>query len=135
MKKMNEDFILVGHLQVMDEALSSLYSDRTNGKFFLFVRIYEDCDDNTYLLSEVLPSAIIDYMDGKIGLKQIFSFNPSFYYKRTTQPTLYRKDFQTINAEEAHTKLLESSSLDDFFSMSLACDCSTIKNYLRKALI
>ena len=46
--KKNEDFILVGHLQVLDEALSSLYSDRNSGQFFLFVRVYEDEDDNTF---------------------------------------------------------------------------------------
>ena len=57
-KKKNEDFILVGHLQVLDEALSSLYSDRKSGQYFLFVRVYEDDNDNTFVLTQVQPSVV-----------------------------------------------------------------------------
>ena len=80
--KRNEDIILVGHLQVLDEALSSLYSDRRSGQYFLFVRVYEDNDDNTFVLTQVQPSLVLDYIDGKVGLKKIFSFSPSFYYRQ-----------------------------------------------------
>ena len=73
--KKNEDFILVGHLQVLDEALSSLYSDRNSGQFFLFVRVYEDEDDNTFVLTQVQPSVVLDYIDGKVGLSR-FSVCP-----------------------------------------------------------
>lgn len=62
-KKKNEDFILVGHLQVLDEALSSLYSDRKSGQYFLFVRVYEDDNDNTFVLTQVQPSVVLDYID------------------------------------------------------------------------
>ena len=59
----NEDFVLVGHLQVLDEALSSLYVERVSGRYFLFVRIYENNDDDTFVLAQVRPSTIIDYID------------------------------------------------------------------------
>ena len=107
--KKNEDFILVGHLQVLDEALSSLYSDRNSGQFFLFVRVYEDEDDNTFVLAQVQPSVVLDYIDGKVGLKQIFSLSPS-----------YRK--------------LQDDGLDDTFNIALADNSVGIKNYLRKVV-
>ncbi len=132
---MNDEFILVGHLQVLDEALSSLYSDRQSGKLFLFVRIYEDCDDSTFLLSEVHPSVVLDYIERKIGLKQIFSHSPSYYYKRTEHMrTLYRKDFITIGLDEVNSKL-HDGSLDDLFSSKLACNSIGIKRYIQETYL
>ena len=99
-KKKNEDFILVGHLQVLDEALSSLYSDRKSGQYFLFVRVYEDEDDNTFVLTQVQPSVVLDYIDGKVGLKQIFSLSPSYFYKQVVQNCMRREDFVPIDYQE-----------------------------------
>ncbi len=135
MKKMknNEDFILIGHLQVLDEALSSLYSDRKNGQYFLFVRIYEDNDDNTFVLTQVQPTDVINYIDGKVGLKQIFSHSPSFYYKQNAGANLCSKDFVPIAPDETN-KILQEDGLDDTFNMALANNSVGIKNYLRKVV-
>ena len=132
---MNDEFKLVGHLQVLDEALSSLYSSQQGGKLFLFVRIYEDCDDSTFLLSEVRPSIVIDYIERKVGLKQIFSHSPSYYYKRKeNMHTLYSKDFISIGVEEVYSKLLDGS-LDDLFSYELACNSIGIKRHLQETYL
>lgn len=131
--KRNEDFILVGHLQVLDEALSSLYSDRRSGQYFLFVRIYEDNDDNTFVLTQVQPSVVLDYIDGKVGLKQIFSLSPSYYYKQVSKKKLCREDFVPIDNKEADKKL-QDDGLDDTFNMALANNSIGIKNYLRKVV-
>lgn len=129
--KRNEDFILVGHLQVLDEALSSLYSDRRSGQYFLFVRVYEDNDDNTFVLTQVQPSVVLDYIDGKVGLKKIFSLSPSFYYRQVAKTTLRREDFVPIDHKEADRKL-QDDGLDDTFNMALANNSVGIKNYLCK---
>lgn len=131
--KKNEDFILVGHLQVLDEALSSLYSDRKSGQYFLFVRIYEDNDDNTFVLTQVQPSVVLDYMDGKVGLKQIFDRFPSFYYKQNAKTGLRKEDFIPIDNKEADRKL-QDDGLDDTFNMALANNSVGIKDYLRKVV-
>ena len=131
--KKNEDFILVGHLQVLDEALSSLYSDRKSGQYFLFVRIYEDNDDNTFVLTQVQPSVVLDYMDGKVGLKQIFDRFPSFYYKQNAKTGLRKEDFVPIDNKEADRKL-QGDGLDDTFNMALANNSVSIKDYLRKVV-
>ena len=131
--KKNEDFILVGHLQVLDEALSSLYSDRNSGQFFLFVRVYEDEDDNTFVLTQVQPSVVLDYIDGKVGLKQIFSLSPSYYYKQVVRNILRKEDFVPIDNMEVDRKL-QDDGLDDTFNIALAANSVGIKNFLRKVV-
>lgn len=131
--KKNEDFILVGHLQVLDEALSSLYSDRNSGQFFLFVRVYEDENDNTFVLTQVQPSVVLDYIDGKVGLKQIFSLSPSYYYKQVVRNSLRKEDFVPIDNMEVDRKL-QDDGLDDIFNIALAANSVGIKNYLRKVV-
>lgn len=132
-KKKNEDFILVGHLQVLDEALSSLYSDRKSGQYFLFVRVYEDDNDNTFVLTQVQPSVVLDYIDGKVGLKQIFSLSPSYFYKQVVQKCMRREDFVPIDNQEVDRKL-QDDGLDDTFNMALANNSVGIRNYLRKVV-
>lgn len=132
-KKKNEDFILVGHLQVLDEALSSLYSDRKSGQYFLFVRVYEDDNDNTFVLTQVQPSVVLDYIDGKVGLKQIFSLSPSYFYKQVVQSCMRREDFVPIDNQEVDRKL-QDDGLDDTFNVALANNSVGIRNYLRKVV-
>lgn len=132
-KKKNEDFILVGHLQVLDEALSSLYSDRKSGQYFLFVRVYEDDNDNTFVLTQVQPSVVLDYIDGKVGLKQIFSLSPSYFYKQVVQSCMRREDFVPIDNQEVDRKL-QDDGLDDTFNMALTNNSVGIRNYLRKVV-
>lgn len=132
-KKKNEDFILVGHLQVLDEALSSLYSDRKSGQYFLFVRVYEDDNDNTFVLTQVQPSVVLDYIDGKVGLKQIFSLSPSYFYKQVVQNCMRRENFVPIDNQEVDRKL-QDDGLDDTFNMALANNSVGIRNYLRKVV-
>ena len=132
-KKKNEDFILVGHLQVLDEALSSLYSDRKSGQYFLLVRVYEDDNDNTFVLTQVQPSVVLDYIDGKVGLKQIFSLSPSYFYKQVVQNCMRREDFVPIDNQEVDRKL-QDDGLDDTFNMALANNSVGIRNYLRKVV-
>lgn len=128
--KKNEDLTLVGHLQVLDEALSSLYSDRKSGQYYLFVRLYEDDADDSYVLTMVKPSMVVDYIDGKVGLSEIFSHSPSFYYKHDGKGNLSCIDFVPIDCKEAKAKLQEDG-LDDSFNVALANNSVGIKNYLR----
>lgn len=129
----NEDFVLVGHLQVLDEDLSSLYSDRKSGRYFLFVRLYEDNDDDTFLLAQVTPSAVLDYMNGHIGLKYIFGSSPAFYYRHKGQQKLNSQDFTPIGSKRANDMLLEDG-LEDTYNSALATNSVGIKNYLRHVI-
>lgn len=118
---------LVGHLQVLDEPLSSLYSDQSTGQYFLFVRTYENTADTTYVLSEVKPLDVISYIDGKIGLTSIFTSNKCFYYIHREKLTTSR--LKPINKEIA-MKMLEDDGLEDRFDKTLSCSSMSIKKYL-----
>lgn len=118
---------------MLDEALSSLYSDRKSGQYFLFVRVYEDDNDNTFVLTQVQPSVVLDYIDGKVGLKQIFSLSPSYFYKQVVQNCMRREDFVPIDNQEVDRKL-QDDGLDDTFNMALANNSVGIRNYLRKVV-
>ena len=110
-----------------------MYSDRNSGQFFLFVRVYEDEDDNTFVLTQVQPSIVLDYIDGKVGLKQIFSLSTSYYYKQVFRNSLRKEDFVPIDNMEVDRKL-QDDGLDDTFNIALAANSVGIKNFLRKVV-
>ncbi len=128
--KRHDEFVLIGHLQVMDEPLSSLYADRLNGKYFLSVRLYEDIDDESYLFSEVVPELVLKYMSGQLGLKTLFESEPSFYYRVEGRRVLDFKNFLPLSREEGCKRLLEDGSLDDMYDKQLAYRSVNLKNYL-----
>ena len=127
MKKSN--FKLVGHLQVLDEPLSSLYLDSDQNKYFLFVRLYEDSDDETYVLSSVIPSEIIDYIDKKVTLSHLFTMRQAYHYNHTTS-SLCENSFIPINTRSALSFLQDDGGLDDVFNDALACKSVALKHYL-----
>jgi len=126
----HDDFILIGHLQVMDEPLSSLYTDRLNGKYFLSVRLYEDIEDESFLFSEVVPELVLKYMSGQLGLMALFETEPSFYYRVEGRRVLHFKNFLPLSREEGCKRLLEDGSLDDMYDKQLAYRSVNLKNYL-----
>ena len=126
----NSNINLIGHLQIMEEPLSSLYTDRKRGVYYLFVRIFENTELATYILSEVSPSLVIDYIEGKIGLRNIFSNNKSFYYKHKSD-CLDSNHFIPISISAACNKLAEDG-LNDKFDIHLAHKSVPLKLYLRK---
>ena len=127
--KINNNFELVGHLQVMEEPLSSLYADKGSGVMYFFVRIFEDMNEASFILSEVSPSVVVDYMDGKIGLKSIFS-NHKVYYYINRNPQLSISDFHPLTNEDA-TNRLSLDGLDDMYDRSLSYRSVPLKQYLK----
>lgn len=125
----NNNFELVGHLQVMDEPLSSLYADKVSGNMYIFVRIFEDMDNASFVLSEVSPSIVADYMDGKVGLKSIFSNHKAYYYVYQNKQ-LSLSDFLPLTNEDA-TSRLSMDGLDDMYDRTLSYRSVPLKQYLR----
>lgn len=128
--KPHDDFVLIGHLQVMDEPLSSLYADRVSGKYFLSVRLYEKINDRSYLFSEVVPELVLKYMNGQLGLKTLFETEPSFYYLVDGLYVLSLKNFLPLSQEESCKRLSADGSLDDIFDIHLAYRSASLKKYL-----
>lgn len=128
-----ENISLLGHLQVLDEPLSSLYADRNSGVLYLFVRLFEETSVSTFLLTEVTPLQVMDYMEGRLGLKGIFGQNKSYYYEEV-HVTLDAADFLPLTKAKAREKL-SSDGLDDKFDMQLAYRSVPLKQYLRRMMV
>lgn len=129
--KQHDEFVLIEHLQVLDEPLSSLYADRKSGKYFLSVRLYENIKDKSYLFSEVVPELVLKYMNGQLGLKALFKTKPSFYYRVDGQHVLSLINFLPLSQEESCKRLSTDGSLDDMYDTHLAYRSANLKNYLR----
>ena len=127
--KKNEDFHLLGHLQVMEEPLSSLYADRQSGVFYLFVRLFEDTQSSTFVLSEVTPLQVVEYMEGRLGLRSIFCHNKTYYYQHHN-PKLSKSDFLPLTTAMACEKL-DSDGLEDKFDRELSYRPVPLKQYLK----
>ena len=128
--KQHDEFILIGHLQVMDEPLSSLYAELASGKYFLSVRLYEDTEDKSYLFSEVVPELVLKYMNGQLGLTTLFETRPTFYYRVNNLNTISSKDFIPLSKQESCRKLLADGSLDEMYDNHLAYRSINLKRYL-----
>lgn len=130
--KQNEQFLLVGHLQVQDEPLLSLYTDRKSGMFYLLLRLFENTDISTYVLSEVTPLQVVDYMEGRLGLRSIIGHSKSYYYQHN-KSLLSASDFQPLSRKKAFEKL-ECDGLEDKFDRHLSYRMVPLKQYLKKML-
>lgn len=128
-----ENIRLLGHLQVLDEPLSSLYSDSSRGVLYLFVRLFEDTPVSTFVLSEVTPIQVVDYMEGRIGLNGIFGENKSYYYEEI-HVTLDAADFLPLTKNKAREKL-SCDGLGDMFDRQLAYRSLPLKQYLRSIMV
>ena len=131
--KKSEAISLLGHLQVLDEPLSSLYADRSRGVLYLFVRLFEETPVSTFVLTEVTPVQVMDYMEGRLGLSGIFSKNKAYYYEET-HVLLDVSDFTPLTKANARKKL-NKDGLGDMFDIQLAYRSVPLKQYIRKMIV
>lgn len=129
----NETISLLGHLQVLDEPLSSLYTDRSRGVLYLFVRLFEETPVSTFVLTEVTPVQVIDYMEGRLGLSGIFKKNKAYYYEKV-HLALNVADFAPLSKANARKKL-SSDGLGDMFDLQLAYRSIPLKQYLKRMMV
>lgn len=124
-----EDFKLIGHLQVMDVPLTSLYAESISGKYFLFVRVDEESDLDSFILSEVSPSVVLEYMSGTLGLKNIFETHSVYYYHKDSEMGLEYNKFKPLSQQQALSKL-STDALSDRYDRTLAYRSAAMRNYL-----
>lgn len=94
MKKENNNLLeLVGHLQVTDQPLLSLYVTQSGETLFFFYRLRK----NEYYLTEVTPSDVIAYLDEKMGLLQIFMASDDYLYHHKSRHAAATSDFISID--------------------------------------
>ena len=133
MERRNENISLLGHLRVLDEPLSSLYADRSRGVLYLFVRLFEETPVSTFVLTEVTPVQVMDYMEGRLGLSGIFGKSKSYYYEEM-HVELDLADFLPLSKAKAREKL-SCDGLDDKFDTQLAYRSVPLKQYLKSIMV
>ncbi|MBR1642072.1 MAG: hypothetical protein IJ683_07110 [Butyrivibrio sp.] len=107
---------LVGHLQVTDQPLLSLYVTQRGDALFFFYRLKR----NEYYLTRVKPSDVIAYLDEKMGLLQIFMASDDYLYHHKTRHSAVTTDFITIDDAKRNElqHCIESFNMyDDLFGM------------------
>lgn len=116
---------LLGDLQVYDMPYLSLYGDEDSGVFYLAFRIsgykFGAAD---YLVTPVSASRILDYMNQKITLKNLYeeSTHIFFWHKRRGIKG---------GLSLSHDRLLENRVDDSTFNPNLCDDKEVILDYLQ----
>ncbi len=125
------DLILIGHLQVLDESLTAVYKNKRNGRFYISVRIF-DSNDYDILLIECQPSIVLDYMEKKIGLHTIIDEYCTASYILTNSHT----DRKKICPVETNLikKMMEQNTIPDMFDSRLAYHSWALKTYIKNLI-
>lgn len=130
MKKSGEILELVGHLQVTDQPLLSLYVTRSGKALFFFYRLKR----NEYYLTKVTPNEVIAYLDEKLGLEQIYMESDDYLYRHRARHAASTSDFLPIESakrEELQSRIKSFDRYDDVFGL----DEIRIRHYLRDKMI
>lgn len=125
------DLILIGHLQVLDESLTAVYKNNRNGRFYISVRIF-DSNDYDILLIECQPSIVLDYMEKKIGLHAIIDEYCTAFYILTNSQT----DRKKIHPVETNLikKMIEQNAIPDMFDSRLTYHSWALKTYIKNLI-
>ena len=127
MKKENNNLLeLVGHLQVTDQPLLSLYVTQSGETLFFFYRLRK----NEYYLTEVTPSDVIAYLDEKMGLLQIFMASDDYLYHHKSRHAAATSDFISIDEtkrNELQRRIRNFDVYDDLFGL----DEIKVRHYLK----
>lgn len=130
MKKENSEILeLVGHLQVTDQPLLSLYVTQSGEALFFFYRLKR----NEYYLTQVTPCEVIAYLDDKLGLAQIFTESEDYLYHHRARHTASTSDFLRIEdtkREELQSRIKSFDRYDDVFGL----DEIRVRHYLRERM-
>lgn len=130
---MNEQLYLVGHLQVMDEPLASLYVDHASGRYYLFVRLYVNVIKPTFLVAQVSLYQIQKYMRKEFGLNDIFSHSNTYLFSATNLLDFSSSMLLPLQRAKA-LELLKKDEVDDLFDKHLSYKYVALKNYINGCL-
>lgn len=130
---MNEQLYLVGHLQVMDEPLASLYVDHAIGRYYLFVRLYVNVTKPTFLVAQVSLYQIQKYMRKEFGLNDIFSHSNAYLFSATKLLDFSSSMLVPLQRAKA-LELLKKDEVDDLFDKHLSYKYVALKNYINGCL-
>lgn len=130
MKKNGEILVLVGHLQVTDQPLLSLYVTQSGELLFFFYRMKK----NEYYLTQVTPHEVIAYLDEKMGLVQIYGESEDYVYHHRSSHSAMTSDFLEVDGpirEKMQRRIKNLDRYDDVFGL----DEIRVRHYLKDKMI
>lgn len=122
----NNRLELVGHLQVTDQPLLSLYVTQSGDTLFFFYRLKR----NEYYLTKVKPSDVIAYLDEKMGLLQIYMESDDYLYFHRSRHTAATTDFISVDESkriELQHRIESFNMYDDLFGL----DEIKVRHYIK----
>ena len=126
MKKETNRLLLVGHLQVTDQPLLSLYVTQSGDALFFFYRLRR----NEYYLTKVTAGEVLAYLNEQMGLIQIFSESADYLYYHKSRHTARTTDFVPIDVEKRN-KLQTEMKVFDKYDEVFGLDEIKVRHYLK----
>ena len=127
----NKYMTLIGHLQVLDVPLVSLYYDKDTDKHYLAISLLEKEIDNSYLFAEILPINVYNYISRKISLVTIIlNCDKVYYYVSSGKKDLCFAHLKEVFTNEALITFNENFGGDEMFNHHLSYKTYGMKEYL-----
>lgn len=121
----------VGHIQVLDEALVSLYRYDEND-YYMAIRLYEEDVDESWLFVMTSPTFVIAYIEDLFGLHTILLDMPCYYYVNDGELTFDK--LKQIDNEEAFKLFNKYAAVKHRFSKEMAYKTVSLKQHLKKQI-
>lgn len=121
---------LVGHLQVLDEALVSLY--KYNDEYYIAIRLYEEDDNESWLFVLTSPNFVVAYIDRLFGLHTLLLDMPCYYFVNDGELTFDK--LKQIENEKAFKLFNKYAAVKHRFSKEMAYKSVGLKQHLKKQI-
>lgn len=128
-RKEDGDMVLLGHLQVCEDVMTSVYHNRRIDKYYLSIRLFQFDDKEKYLILDVSPDDILKHMNGDIGLLYFTMNRKGYLYDHTEHISLKTENMVPISNEECR-ELFYDSSVENRFNKDFAYKSVSLKQYL-----
>lgn len=127
MKNDNRNMLeLVGHLQVIDQPLLSLYVSQSGDALFFFYRLRI----NEFYLTEVSANEVIEYLDERLGLVEIFSESKDYLYHHRSKRYARTSDFVPVDGDRRSALQIEMKVFDKYDDV-FGLDEIKVRHYLQ----
>lgn len=128
----NDEYMtLVGHIQVLDVPLVSLYYDTASDRYFVAITLF-GCDEMyAYLFVDITVETALKYMREEITMLTILALSKNYYYyKNYGNKDLELSDLRPISKINAYRLFSKEAGVKPEYDRQLAYKSVGLKNFL-----
>ncbi len=128
------NFIRVGDLSYFEGPMLTLFEDLNTGNFYLFDWVDRDEKSNRWLIYNVSPEYLLQYLSGEITHTTLFEnrVEKNVYYMDIDSQNDSFRDFEAFELSQISEKYLPNP--DNFFDVENCLAFEEIKTVLTKSL-